>query len=138
MHSGELRATQASRCVLLTRPMFDALAEAGVDRDGLVQAWDWHTASGDVIRSDLLTMRDDALTRLTDETMQCTVDSVVEPEEGRVARRVEGTFRVPLYMGPLIQYMRLYRWLPTFALQALFLEEVQASMVRWGELPALR
>ncbi len=78
--------------------MFDALAEAGVDRDGLVQAWDWHTASGDVIRSDLLTMRDDALTRLTDETMQCTVDSVVEPEEGRVARRVEGTFRVPLYM----------------------------------------
>ncbi len=78
--------------------MFDALEDAGVARADLVQAWSWHTASGDVIRGDLLAMRDDALGRLTDDTMACTVESVEEAPDGRVARRIHGRFKVPLYM----------------------------------------
>jgi hypothetical protein len=92
----------ASAVVEAARPryeaMFAAMESAGVPRGDLVQAWDWHTASGDAVRGDLLAMRDDALLRLTDEAIQCTVDRVVEPEDGRVARRVEGTFKAPLYM----------------------------------------
>ena len=79
--------------------MFGALEDAGVPREDLVQAWSWHTASGEAIRGDLLAMRDDALLRLDDDTMECTVDEVQEAPNARVARRIQGHFKVPLYMS---------------------------------------
>ena len=118
----------SSAVVEADRPRFEAmfagLEAAGVPRGGLVQAWDWHTASGDVIRGDLLHMRDDALARLTDDTMRCTVEEVVEPDSGRVARRVHGTFRVPLYMDSESTGGRLVRG-----------EDGQPAFSGWTDVP---
>ncbi len=76
--------------------MFDALEAAGVERESLIQAWHFHTASGEMLWGDLLAMRDDALTRLDD--MTCRIDLVEEYPEDEVARLIYGTFTVPLYM----------------------------------------
>jgi len=79
--------------------LFSALQSAGVERDSLVQAWSFTTASSRSIRGDLLTMRDDALTRVPVGAGSCTVEEVVEDEtDDRRFRRIDGTFSVPLYM----------------------------------------
>jgi hypothetical protein len=86
------------------RPGFDALwtdlEGAGVDRAELQQAWWFHTASGDAIRHDIFAMREDALARLGPSGLGCTVTSVEEDYggDGLTARRVRGTFTVPMYV----------------------------------------
>ncbi len=77
--------------------LFEALAEAGVERDSLIQAWDFHTASGGTLRGDLLFMRDDAMARVGPGGLGCTVTSVTEDYGEHTARLIEGTFTVPRY-----------------------------------------
>ncbi|MCB9660308.1 MAG: hypothetical protein H6726_21880 [Sandaracinaceae bacterium] len=81
--------------------IFTRLATAGVPRAELLLAWDFHTASGDSVRGDLLQMWDDAKARWqagTDALGTCTVSSVEEDVNDTLFRRVRGTFTVPLYM----------------------------------------
>ena len=79
--------------------LFSALQETGIARESLVQAWSFTTASSRSIRSDLMTMRDDALTRVPVGGGTCTVEEVQEDDnDERRFRRVDGTFSVPLYM----------------------------------------
>ena len=78
--------------------LFDALELAGVARDELQAAWWFHTASGDAIRGDLLAMREDALERLGEDGLGCTIASVEEDHHGQIWRYVKGTFTVPWYM----------------------------------------
>ena len=98
--------------------LFAVLADAGVSRDALVQAWTFTTASSRSIRGDLLTMRDDALSRVPVGGGSCTVDEVVEdPADERRYRRIDGTFSVPLYMdrdGTGARVVRSDDGLPTF------------------------
>ena len=78
--------------------LFAALEGAGMVRGELQSAWWFHTASGDAIRGDLLAMREDALARLGDEGIGCTITRVEDNYKGQIWRYVEGTFTVPLYM----------------------------------------
>ena len=78
--------------------LFDALEGAGIDRAGLQAAWWFHTASGEAIRGDILAMRADALERLGESGIGCTITRVEVNYKGQIWRYVEGTFTVPSYM----------------------------------------
>lgn len=78
--------------------LFTAIEAAGWDRAELVQAWRFHTASGDNLRGDLLSMRDDAMARIEADGAQCTVESVQTDVSEQTWARLDGTFRIPLYM----------------------------------------
>ncbi|MGM0576370.1 MAG: hypothetical protein ACQEXJ_11625 [Myxococcota bacterium] len=78
--------------------LFDALAEASVERETLQTAWRFHTASNESVRRDLLDMRADALERLGPDGIGCTVETVEDDYKGIARRRVRGTYTVPWYM----------------------------------------
>lgn len=81
--------------------IFASLEAAGVDRDDLFLAWDFTVASERNLSERLLTIRDDAFADLGDAAPPFTVTSVqtsTPAENADLARRVEGTFEVPLYL----------------------------------------
>jgi len=78
--------------------LFDSLEGAGIARSGLQAAWWFHTASGEAIRGDILSMRADALERLGASGIGCTITRVEDDYKGQIWRYVEGTFTVPSYM----------------------------------------
>ena len=81
--------------------VFATLAEAGVARDDLHLAWDFTVASERNLSERLLHLRDDAFADLGSAAPTFTVTGVEElaPEQDEhIARRVEGTFEVPLYL----------------------------------------
>lgn len=92
--------------------IFGMLEGAGITRDGLTLAWDFHTASREALTGPLLHMRDDALGLYeAGEGPPLTVSSVMEfaavaDDSGRevnprIALQIEGTMEVPLYLeGP--------------------------------------
>lgn len=92
-----------SAAIEARRPQFDqlftTLAAAGVARNDLILAWEFHTASDDSIQSWLLSMRDETFTALGINAPPFTVTNVEDDPFGdpRVCRRVQGTYEVPLY-----------------------------------------
>ncbi len=78
--------------------VFDALEAAGVDRLELIQAWDFHTASGPMLWGDLLHMRDDALQRVGEDGLGCTITSEELDDSEQIHKIVRGTITVPSYM----------------------------------------
>ena len=78
--------------------LFSTLEEADVPRDALQLAWSFHTGSNEAIRSRMLNLRDDALERLGEDGLGCTVTRVDEDFRGLGGRRIQGTFTVPWYM----------------------------------------
>lgn len=79
--------------------IFGKLETAGVPRADLLEAWDFTTASDELVTGDLLAMRDDAMRRVGPEGIGCTVSTVeTDYEPTQVYARVRGTFTVPLYM----------------------------------------
>jgi hypothetical protein len=79
--------------------IFGILEDAGIERDALVLAWDFTTQSADSTARKLLHMRDDAFQNvLGADAPGFQVNSVVEPLDGRIFRRVDGTFQSPLYL----------------------------------------
>jgi hypothetical protein len=79
--------------------LFADLEGAGVERGSLYLAWDFTVASERSLAGRVLHMRDDAYAALGDGVPAFTVDSVEEPGDGTVARRVLGTFEVPGYLA---------------------------------------
>jgi len=78
--------------------ILDELADAGVTREDLYLAWDFTVASQRNLSERLLHIRDDGFTRLGGAAPGFTVTSVEENPNDELARRVDGTFAVPLYM----------------------------------------
>ncbi len=80
--------------------LFSVLEGEGIDRASLVAAWSFVTASGDTIRADMLHIRADALTRLGEDGIGCTVTSVEDDygSDGLTWRRIRGTYTVPWYL----------------------------------------
>lgn len=78
--------------------IFSALESAGVPKSDLVLAWDFHTASNEFLRRDLLTMRDAALPAMGENGENLTF-SVTElmPRAGLLHRYV-GTFKSPNFL----------------------------------------
>ena len=89
--------------------MFTALTDAGVDRTSLIQAWDFHTASGEMLWGDLLFARDDLYDRLGADGIGCTIDEVQDDYNDDIYRRVDGFVTVPLYMDSEHAGARLVR-----------------------------
>jgi len=78
--------------------LFADLDDAGIGRDGLYLAWDFTVASAENLAGRMLHIRDDAFGALGDDSPTFTVDQVEEDVEPTIARRVTGTFQVPLYL----------------------------------------
>jgi hypothetical protein len=78
--------------------IFADLADADIDRDDLVVAWDFTVASRDALSGRLLHLRDDAFERLDGRAPAFTVTEVAPSEREGIAREVSGTYEVPLYL----------------------------------------
>ena len=93
--------------VEVRRTSLDALVTTleakGHDRSSLVAAWSFHTASMESIIGGMLQMRSDALERLGQDGIGCTVTSVDEDwvDDDRAFRRIRGTFTAPQYLEAL-------------------------------------
>ena len=78
--------------------VLDTLTDCGITRSELYLAWDFTTQSSDSVTSRMLAMRDDALDLLGVNAPAFTVtETLVDPSPG-IARKVTGTFQVPLYL----------------------------------------
>lgn len=78
--------------------IFEELEDAGIARDDLYLAWDFTVASERNLSERMLHIRDDAFARLGDAAPAFTVTSIEENPNEELARRVAGTFEVPLYL----------------------------------------
>lgn len=78
--------------------MFAALATAGVDKNDLALAWDFHTASDEFMQSDLLTMRDAAIPAMG--ANGANLSFTAEPQQARagVLKSYVGTFKSPSFL----------------------------------------
>jgi hypothetical protein len=79
--------------------LFGALASAGVARTDLYLAWDFTIASGRSLSERMLHIRDDAFASLAGAAPAFTVTNVQTDPDPRTARRISGTFEVPLYLN---------------------------------------
>ena len=82
--------------------LFSALESQGMNKSQLVSAWSFRTASMDSILGGMLSMRADALNKLGDDGINCTVTSVEDNWLGDDAdhdfRLIKGTYTVPYYL----------------------------------------
>jgi hypothetical protein len=89
--------------------IFKTLAEAGIDRDSLVRAWDFTTASEKNLTERMLAIRDDAFKKLGDTNLgdlkiqgdkpQFVVTrNILTPDNTRIHHIVEGKILVPCYL----------------------------------------
>ncbi|MFN8017461.1 MAG: DUF4214 domain-containing protein [Acidimicrobiales bacterium] len=78
--------------------IFGELADAGIAKDDLYLAWDFTVASTENTTGRLLHIRNAALASLKGGAPAFHVDKVTNAPAQGVARRVEGTFQVPLYL----------------------------------------
>lgn len=80
---------------------FAALEAKGVNREDLVTAWDFTTASREAVRADLLNARDAALVAMgpgaANLTFSVTTDA--PSNDVRIARRIDGQFDAPLFLS---------------------------------------
>lgn len=87
--------------------IFGLLADAGIARDRLLIAWDFHTASDDYLFRDILAMRDAAMQELGDTGIGYTIDRIVEDDDN-LHLRIEGTFESPLFLEAGGNYVGIY------------------------------
>ena len=82
--------------------MFSDLTGHGIDRETLTLAWEFTIASQQSLTGRLLSIRDDAFTRLGGGAPRFTIDEVGSEIEGSVrdgiSRGITGTFEVPNYL----------------------------------------
>ena len=79
--------------------IFYRLGEAGVPRDDLQIAWDFHVGSDESITGQVLQMRDEVFADLGDDSPPYTIDVVdTEWNDTEFIYRLEGTFEAPLYL----------------------------------------
>ncbi len=90
-------ATFESRRPRMNR-VFASLTRAGVRRGSLQLAWDFTVASTQSLTGRMLSIRDDAFGSLGSAAPRVTVDTVTERPNEFFARRIEGTFEMPLYL----------------------------------------
>jgi hypothetical protein len=80
------------------KALFSALATAGVDKTDLVLAWDFHTASNEFLRRDLLTMRDAAIPAMGANGSNLTFTAIPQPARAGLLKSFVGTFKSPDFL----------------------------------------
>lgn len=80
--------------------IFTRLDTAGVDRETLIQAWDFHTGTDEIAWHDTISVRDQGLRAMAADTeaARCTVTDVRDAPSTEIWREVQGTVRVPLFL----------------------------------------
>ena len=78
--------------------LFAKLQTAGVGKADLQLAWDFTTASRESNTKWLVAMRDDALATVGASGPEYTITGVTENPNQYIKRRIEGTFKAPLYL----------------------------------------
>ena len=78
--------------------IFAALEQAGVPKSDLVLAWDFHTASDQFLRSDLMTMRDAAIPAMGANGSNLTFNAVPQPARAGLYKSYVGTFKSPNFL----------------------------------------
>ena len=93
----DVESRRSSMTSLLT-----TLEANGHNKSGLKAAWSFHTASLDSILGGMLDMRADALDKLGEDGIGCTVTDVEEDwhENGKGFRLISGSYTVPSYLEP--------------------------------------
>lgn len=76
-----------------------ALASAGIQKDDLVLAWDFVTASDEHLTRNLLRMRELALPEIGDEGIGYEIAEIEEKPSEHVLRRIVGTYKVPRFLS---------------------------------------
>ena len=102
--------------------IFAKLEAKGIAADDLVTAWDFTTASGESVRSDMLVARDRMLAMLgtngANSSYTVTANAPIQGD-ARFARKISGTFKVPLFLtndggfGPSTKMIRDAEGKPT-------------------------
>ena len=81
--------------------IFAKLEKAGIPKKNLQLAWDYTTASRENTTGTMLAMRDDALAKVGKDGpkyMITGVENFTVDQNARVAKRIHGTFKAPLYL----------------------------------------
>jgi hypothetical protein len=133
--------------------MFASLKAAGVDRDGLVLAWDFTVISQRNLSERMLHIRDQTLEFYGGSTPEFTVTSITDAppdavdDGGLIARQIVGTYTVPNFLtgdgGPGSRFFlspgvkATPDWLPAQngLLEVGFVCNVPASVTRTGNYP---
>jgi len=94
----------ADRQARFAAEVFAVLEGAGVSRDGLIEAWDFTTATGENLWGELISMRDDAMEAAGEDGLGCNVLQVLDADEGddlpeNIWRQIVGTVTVPLFLN---------------------------------------
>jgi hypothetical protein len=80
------------------KDMFAALATAGVDKNDLVLAWDFHTASDEFLQGDLIAMREAAIPAMGTNGSALTFSATEQPARAGLLRSYVGTFKSPNFL----------------------------------------
>ncbi len=78
--------------------IFPALQAAGVDRGGLLLAWDFTTGTLEQATADMLKVRAEVMARFDDRSPEVTIEEVEEEVNAHIARRITGTITAPLFI----------------------------------------
>lgn len=95
---GALTPTLAALAPAYEQRIFPVVQAAGVPRGDLQLAWELTTATEERSTGDLLAVREDAMALLAAASPAVTVDAVQDDVDALIARRIEGTLTVPLYL----------------------------------------
>ncbi len=96
-HQTTSDATFETRRAAMER-IFTDLAKAGVRRSDLQLAWDFSVASAHSLAGRMLAIRDDAFAQLGNTAPTFRIDTTTDNPNTEVARRIEGSFDMPLYL----------------------------------------
>ncbi|MGN6693308.1 MAG: DUF4214 domain-containing protein, partial [Aquihabitans sp.] len=96
--STDLLAFGDPQYIVRTTFDFASLAHEGMATDDLYLAWDFTVASTENTTGRMLHIRDDALSTIGDGAPAFTVTKVTPNPRAGVAKRIEGTYQVPLYL----------------------------------------
>ena len=80
------------------KEIFSVLDGAGVAKTDLVLAWDFHTASDEFLRSDLMTMRDTAIPAMGANGANLTFTARPQPARAGLYKSYLGTFKSPDFL----------------------------------------
>lgn len=82
-----------------SQQMFDALAAAGIDKNELVLAWDFVTASDAFMTKDLMTMRDAAIPTMGANGSSLSFTATAQSPIDGIAASYLGTFKSPGFLS---------------------------------------
>jgi hypothetical protein len=100
--------------LLAQKPLWEATLRPAIEAQGLdvaslQLAWSFTVGSDENLQHDMLAIRRQALGILATEPVELTVDEVTEAPTDRIARRIKGHLRVPLFLDSGEPGARIHR-----------------------------